>query len=216
MIYYEKDFKVYVKLENGEEKSFGWVINEGYLKGDSKYFIATEEVIKDKDNPLLYLKTVKWAIYSGENGERLTDFFDWISPLGLIRGNSEFYRGEKNKMEALFNLDGQQTKWFQKIRDRGALTGESDYYWGKENGKYALYNIRTNEKLTEDFKSSVLAGALLGKSDRYIVGSFGEEIFFIYDIKDRKIVSKEFDEHKLIDILRSGGDLEEALKEIGL
>lgn len=216
MIIYERNFRVFVKLENGEEKDFGWVFNEGYIKGDSEYFIATEETIKDKDNPLIYLKTVKWAIFSGKDGKRLTDFFDWISPLGLVRGNSEYFRAEKNKMEALFSLDGRKTKWFQKIRDRGALTGESKYYWGKENGKYALYSIETNEKLTDDFKSSVLAGALLGKSERYIVGSYGDEIFFIYDIKNKKVVSKEFDEHKLVEILKNGGDLEKALEELKL
>ena len=216
MVIYEKDFQVIVKLKNGEEKGFGWILNEGYIKGDTDYFIGTEEIIKDKDNPLIFLKQVKWAIYSGLNGDRLTDYFDWISPLGLVRGNSNYFRGELNGQEALFDLDGIKTKWFQKIRDRGALTGESPYYWGKENGKYALYSIENGEKLSDDFKSSVLAGALLGKSDRYIVGSYGDEIFFIYDIKEKKIVSAEFDEHKLIEILKSGGDLEKVVNELPL
>ena len=214
MIKKKKDYRVFINLKNGEVKDFGWIFKEGYLKGDSLYFIATEETIKNKKNPLKYLKTVKWAIFSGENGERLTDYFNWISPLGLIRGNSNYFRGELNGKEALFSLNGRKTKWFQKIRDRGALTGESNYYWGKENGKYALYDIKSNEKLTDDFKSSVLAGAVVGKSERLIVGSYGEEIFFIYDIKDKKIVSKEFDEYKLIDILKNGGDLERALSDL--
>ena len=216
MIIKEENHRVYLKLKNGKEKDFGWIFNEGYLKGTTVYFIATEETIKDKENPLLYLKKVKWAIYSGENGERLTDYFDWISPLGLVKGNSSYFRGEKDNREALFNLDGIKTNWFQKIRDRGALTGESSYYWGKINGWYALYDINTDEKITDDFKSSVLAGAVVGKSDRFVVGSYGDEIFFIYDIKDKKIVSKEFDEDKLIEILKGGGDLEKALNSLKL
>ncbi len=205
--------RIVIELENGKEKAFGWVLKEGYPKNQSKYFIATEEIILDKEEPVKYLKSVKWAIYSSENGERLTDYFNWISPLGLVRNQSPYFRGEKERKEALFTIDGQITNWYQKIRDRGALTGESKYYWGKLNGKYALYNIENGEKLTPDFKSSVLAGALLGKSETLIVGSFGEEIFFIYDIKQQEIVSPEFDEHKLIEILKHG-DLERALKEL--
>jgi len=172
--------KFVIRLQNGEEKAFGWILNEGFPKGQSIYFIATEEIVLDKDNPVKHLKNVKWAIYSGENGERLTDFFDWITPLGLVKGQSPYFRGEKNKKEALFTLDEQKTDWYQKIRDRGALTGESNYYWGKQNGYYALYDITNGKKLTPDFKSSVIAGALVGRSKNLVVGSFGEEIFFIY------------------------------------
>jgi hypothetical protein len=54
---------------------------------------------------------------------------------------------------------------------------------------------------------------LLGKSENLVVGSFGEEIFFIYSIEKKEIVSPEFDEHKLIEILKHG-DLEKALEEL--
>jgi len=206
--------KVYlIKLKNGEEKGFGWIINEGYPKGKSDYFIATEEIVTDKPEPYKELKKVKWAIYSGENGKRVSDYFNWITTHGLVKGQSKYFRGEIDKNEALFTLDGQKTDWYQKIRDRGALTGESKYYWGKTNGYYALYDIDTGRKLTPDFKSSVLAGAVVGTSENLIVGSFGEEIFFIYDIKEGKIVSPEFDEDKLIEILKHG-NLERALAEL--
>jgi len=205
--------KIVIKLENGKEKAFGWIINEGYPKNQSEYFIATEEIILDKEEPIKYLKKVKWAIYSGIDGKKLTEDFNWISPLGIVKNQSPYYRGERDKKEALFTMNGQKTDWFQKIRDRGALTGESNYFWGKQNGHYALYNIQTGEKITPDFKSSVLAGALLGKSKNLVVGSFGEEIFFIYNIEEGKIVSPEFDEHALIEILKHG-DLERALEEL--
>ena len=206
--------KIYtIKLKNGQEKEFGWIINEGYPKGDSDYFIATEEIVADKPEPFKELKKVKWAIFNAENGERVSDYFDWITSYGLVKGQSPYFRGEIDRKEALFTLDKQETDWYQKIRDRGALTGESDYYWGKNNGYYALYNIKTGEKLTPDFKSSVLAGAVVGTSENLVVGSFGEEIFFIYDIKEKKIVSPEFDEDKLIEILKHG-DLEKALAEL--
>ncbi len=203
-----------IVLGNKEKKSFGWIIKEGYLKGKTNYFIATEEIIKNRSNPLAYLKKVKWAIYDGNNGKRISQFFDWISPLGLVKGQSNYYRVEKDKKEAIFDLSGIKTEWFDKIRDRGALTGESDYFWGKKNGFYALYCINTGEKLTDDFKSSVLAGAVVGKSN-YIVGSYGEEIFFIYDLETKKTVSKTFDEHKLIEILKHG-DLEKVVLDTNI
>lgn len=202
-----------VVLKNGEKKFFGWIIKEGYFKGETEYFIATEEIIKNKSNPLVHLKKVRWAIYNGNDGKRISQFFDWISPLGLVKGQSYYFRGEKDKKEAIFDLNGIKTDWFDKIRDRGVLTGESDYFWGKKNGFYALYCINTKQKLTDDFKSSVLAGAVVGKSKNYVVGSYGEEIFFIYNIETKKIISKTFDEHKLIEILKHG-DLERALKEL--
>ncbi|NPA58449.1 MAG: hypothetical protein GXN94_04045, partial [Aquificae bacterium] len=136
----EEGIYTVVKTGNGF-KRFGWVVREGYLKGTSRYFIATEQTVKNSPNPLKALKSVKWAIYSGETGERLSDFFEWISPYGLVRGQSPYYRGTLNGKEALFSLNGQKTDWFEKIRDRGALTGESPYFWGKKNGSYALYHV---------------------------------------------------------------------------
>ncbi|SNZ03236.1 hypothetical protein SAMN06265182_0328 [Persephonella hydrogeniphila] len=189
---------------------FSYYFKEGLPKGESDYFIATEEEL-DRNNPLKDLKKVKWAIYD-KNGKRVSDFYDWISPLGIVKGQSEYFRATKNGKEAIFTLEKQVTDWFDKIRDRGALTGESDYFWGKLNGFYALYDIKTGEKITENYKSSVIAGAVVGRSN-YIVGSYGEEIFFIVDIGTGQKVSKDFDEHKLIEILKHG-DLEKALKEI--
>ncbi|HBT98740.1 MAG TPA: hypothetical protein DEA57_04615, partial [Sulfurihydrogenibium sp.] len=92
-------------------------------------------------------------------------------------------------------------------------TGESKYFWGKKNGKYAIYDVETGEKLTEDFKSSVIAGVIIGRGT-YFVGSFGNEIFYIFDLKTGERLTKEFDEHKLIEILKHG-DLEKAVDEIG-
>ncbi len=206
--------RVYITDENGNKitDGFGWIFESGVLKGESNYFIATEETILDKEKPFVAMKYVKWAIYEKNTNRKLTDDFDWISTVGVVKGQSSFFRGTLDKKEALFTLDGRITEWFDKIRDRGALTGESFYFWGKQNKHYALYNIKTGEKLTPDFKSSVLAGAVLGRGN-FVVGSFGEEIFFIYDIDSKKIVSPEFDEDKLIEILKHG-DLDKALKEL--
>ncbi len=193
-------------------KRFTYYFKEGLPKGESEYFIATEYPL-DKENPLKDLKKVKWAIFNKE-GEQLTDYFDWISPLGLVKGQSPYFRATENNKEALFTIEGRITDWFDKIRDRGALSGESDYFWGKKGGKFALYNIKTGEKLTPDFKSSVLAGAVIGVS-KYVVGSYGEEIFFVYDFERKEVISKEFDEDTLIYILRElKGNLEEYLKNI--
>jgi hypothetical protein len=189
---------------------YGYILKEGAIKGKSPYIIATEdEVNSSKD-----LLKVRWAIYNYETDERVSDFFDWISPNGIVNGESEFFRATKNKKEALFTFEKQVSPWYRKIRDRGALTGESNYYWAKEKAHYSLYNIKTGEKLTPDFKSSVLFGAVIGDTDNLVVGSFGEEIFFIYDIKNQKIVSKEFDEDALIEILKLNSILE-ALEKIG-
>ncbi len=189
-------------------------LNEGYYKGDSNYIIATEDPI-DENNRGKSLQVAKWAIYDGRTKEKLTDFFDWIAPQGLVKGQSPYFRATRDKKEAIFTLEGQITPWYKKIRERGAVSGESRYYWAKEKAHYALYNIDTGEKLTPDFKSSVLAGAVVGTSAELVVGSFGEEIFFIYNIRTKQIVSKEFDEDKLIEILKHG-NLEKALLELAL
>ncbi|RMA97678.1 hypothetical protein [Hydrogenothermus marinus] len=186
-----------------------YYLKEGAIKGESRYIIATEDYI-DPENIGKSMQNAKWAIYDFEKKERLTDFFDWISPNGLVKGQSKYFRATFNKKEAIFSLEKQETKWFRKIRDRGAITGESNFYWAKEKTHYALYDINTGEKLTPDFKSSVIAGALIGNSDNLVIGSFGEEIFFIYDIKEKKIVSREFDEDYLIELLKDG-DLARAL-----
>ncbi len=198
--------------ENGMFEKFSYYFKEGLVKGKSEYFIATEDSL-DKENPLKDLKKVKWAIYD-KNGRRVSEFYDWISPLGLVKGQSEYFRATKNGKEAIFTLKRQITEWFDKIRDRGALTGESDYYWGKLDGFYALYDIKTGKKLTENFKSSVIAGAVIGKTD-YVIGSYGEEIFFVVNLKTGKKVSPEFDEETLIQILKDS-DFEEALKKLNL
>ncbi|WP_457638778.1 hypothetical protein [Persephonella sp.] len=200
-------------VSNGQkEVTFGWVFKEGAFKNQSEYFIATEDSVKNAENLSIGIKKARWAVYSIKTLKRVSPVFDWISPLGLVKGQSPYYRGTLNGKEALFTLTGQKTDWFDKIRDRGALTGESPYYWGKKNGYYALYHIETGKKLTEDFKSSVIAGALLGRGS-LVVGSYGEEIFFIYDIEKKEKISPEFDEDALIQILKHG-DLERALKEL--
>ena len=206
--------QLYFYLENGEKRSpnYGYIFNVGLPKKESDYFLATEQIIKDKPDYLKYLKEVKWAIYD-KNFERKTAYHTWIHTAGLVKGQSPFYKVEENKMEALFTLEGQKTEFFEKIRDRGALTGESIYFWGKRNGKFAIYNVHTGEKLTEDFKSSVLAGVILGRGT-YFVGSYGEEIFYIFDLITGERLTKAFDEHKLIEILKHG-DLERAVDEIG-
>ncbi len=189
---------------------FGYVLKEGALKGESLYVIATENNINSSKD----LLSAKWAIYVYETEERVSDFFDWIAPQGLVKGESIYFRATLNKKEAIFSLEKQETPWYRKIRDRGALTGESNFYWAKEKAHYALYNIKTGEKLTPDFKSSVLFGAVIGDTDNLVVGSFGEEIFFIFDINKKEIVSKEFDEDKLIEIMKLGS-IRESLKKLG-
>lgn len=208
----ETELYFYIENETKKSPEFGYIFNVGLVKGQSDYFLATEEIVKDKEDYLKYLKHVKWAIYD-KDFERKTDYHSWIHTAGLVKGQSPYYKVEENKMEALFTLKGQKTEFFEKIRDRGALTGESDYFWGKKNGKFAIYDIKTGEKLTEDFKSSVLAGVILGRGT-YFVGSYGEEIFYIFDLKTGKRLTKAFDEHKLIEILKHG-DLEKAVDEIG-
>ncbi len=210
----QENNRVYIIDENEKKvtKDFGWIFESGVVKGESNYFIATEETILDKEKPFIAMQSVKWAIYEKDSNRKLTDEFDWISTVGVVKGQSSFFRGTLNKKEAIFTLDGRVSEWFDKIRDRGVLTGESFYFWGKLNKHYALYNIKTGEKLTPDFKSSVLAGAVLGRGN-FVVGSFGEEIFFLYDINKQEIVSPEFDEDKLIEILKHG-DLDKALKEL--
>lgn len=208
----ETDLVFYFQYDGKKSRDFGYVFNVGLPKGESEYFLATEEIVKDKIDYLKHLKKVKWAIYD-KNFERKTDYHSWIHTAGLVKSQSIYYKVEESSKEALFTLEGQKTEFFEKIRDRGALTGESNYFWGKKNGKFAIYDVNTGEKLTEDFKSSVLAGVILGRGT-YFVGSYGEEIFYIFDLKTGERLTKAFDEHKLIEILKHG-DLERAVDEIG-
>ncbi len=168
----KKEDNYYILEVNGKNLKLGWILNSGYLKRESDFFIATEDIVMDKDNPLKHLHNLKWAVFNGKTGERVTQYYDWISPLGLVKGQSEFFRVTEKGKEALFSLEGRKTEWFDKIRDRGALTGESCYFWGKKDGYYALYDINTGERLTDHFKSSVIAGAVIGRSD-YVIGSYG-------------------------------------------
>lgn len=189
--------------------TYPYVFKEGYLKGASEYFVATEEKVGGPAD----MNRVRWALYSINSG-RLSDYFDWVHTSGLVKGQSVYYKAQKGRFEAMYTLDGKATEDFEKIRDRGALTGESNYFWGKKNGKFAIYDITTGEKLTEDYKSSVIAGVIVGKGS-YYVGSYGEEIFYIFDLNTGKKLTKAFDEHKLIEILKHG-DLEKAVEELGL
>jgi hypothetical protein len=51
-------------LRNTEKRppNYGYVFNVGLPKKESDYFLATEQIIKDKPDYLKYLKEVKWAI----------------------------------------------------------------------------------------------------------------------------------------------------------
>lgn len=200
---------VHIDREGNEIGRYFYIFKEGYLKGDTNYFVATDQQFEN----ISQLNKLRWALYSIELG-RVSDYFDWIHTSGIVKGQSIYYKAQKGSLEALYTLEKKVTQDFEKIRDRGALTGESQYFWGKKNGKFAIYDIKTGEKLTEDYKSSVLAGVILGQGS-YYVGSYGDEIFYIFDLKTGKKLTKGFDEHKLIEILKDGS-LEKAVEEIGL
>ena len=204
--------ELYFYFDADPDVKFGYVFKEGLPKGDSDFFVATKEIVKDKPDYLKHLKNLKWQIFSKDLNP-VSDSFDWIYTKGIIKNQSHYYLALKGSMEALYTLEGKKTDDFEKIRDRGALTGESKYFWGKKNGKYAIYDVETGEKLTEDYKSSVIAGVIIGRGS-YYVGSFGNEIFYIFDLKTGERLTREFDEHKLIEILKHG-NLEKAVDEIG-
>lgn len=200
---------IHLDREGKEIGRYFYIFKEGYLKGDSEYFVATDQRFEN----LSQLNKLRWALYSIESG-RISDYFDWVHTNGLVKGQSPFYKVQDKNLEAIYTVEGRVTQYFEKIRDRGALTGESQYFWGKKDGKFAIYDINTAEKLTEDYKSSVIAGVIIGQGTYYI-GSYGEEIFYIFDLKTGKKLTKAFDENKLIEILKHG-NLEIAVLEIGL
>ncbi|MEZ0322693.1 MAG: hypothetical protein ABWJ98_00035 [Hydrogenothermaceae bacterium] len=206
---FQNNMYIHIDEDGNVLGRYYYVFKEGYLKGVSDYFIATQQQCSDiKD-----LNKAKWSLYSTKTGKIAGDF-DWIHTAGLVKSQSPYFKAQTGKYEALYTIDGQKTDFFEKIRDRGALTGESNYFWGKKNGKFAIYDVKTGEKLTEDYKSSVLAGVILGRGT-YYVGSYGEEIFYIFDLKTGKRLTKAFDEHKLVEILKHG-NLEKAVEEIGI
>jgi len=195
-------------------KIFELFLKEGALKKESNYIIASEEKIENFPSKSIAMQKVKWAIYDINTGKRVSNFFDWIAPQGLVKGQSQYFRATIDKKDAVFTLQGQKTKWFRKIRERGAITGESKYFWAKEKKHYALYNIETGEKLTPEFKSSVLAGAVIGDTENLVYGSFGNDIFFVYDIKIKKVVSKEFEEEDLVNFLKKGLSIQEVVNNL--
>lgn len=201
---------IYVNLDqNGREIGrYYYIFKEGYLKSASEYFVATEEPCLSSQD----LNKVKWALYSIQRG-RVSDYFDWVHTKGIVKGQSPYYKGTKGKYEALYTLEGKVSDDFEKIRDRGALTGESRFFWGKKNGKFAIYDILTGERLTEEYRSSVIAGVVIGKGD-YYVGSYGDEMFYIFDIKTGERLTRAFNEHRLIEILKHG-NLVKAVEGIG-
>ncbi|NPA51866.1 MAG: hypothetical protein GXO22_03125 [Aquificae bacterium] len=209
-----KDGNRFYFVENNQRitEDFGYIFESGAPRGESPYFIATKQPVLKEERPTIAMKRSKWAIYDIRTRKRVTQYYDWITTKGLVQGQSIYFRAELDKHEAIFTLENQVTKWFRKIRDRGVLTGESSYYWAKEKTHYALYDIDTGKKLTEDYKSSVIAGAVIGKGS-YIVGSYGDEIFFIVDLKTGKRLTDDFDEPTLIEILKHG-DLEKAVKDL--
>ncbi|WP_457621576.1 hypothetical protein, partial [Persephonella sp.] len=129
-------------IENKDKKLIlSWIFQSGFLNRESDFAVGTEKEIKNRDEALKFLNKTKWAVFNIKRCERITQYYDWISPLGLVKGQSEFFRVTEKGKEALFSLEGRKTEWFDKIRDRGALTGESCYFWGKKDGYYALYDI---------------------------------------------------------------------------
>lgn len=202
---------IYFYFDTNPEIKFGYIFKEGMPKGESEFFVASKEIVKDKPDYLKYLKDIEWQVFNQEL-KPVSESFDWIYTKGIIKNQSPYYLAKKFGKEALYTLESKKTDDFEKIRDRGALTGESIYFWGKKDGKYAIYDVETGEKLTEDYKSSVIAGVIIGKGT-YYVGSYGNEIFYIFDLRTGKRLTKGFDEHKLIEILKHG-DLEKALNDV--
>jgi hypothetical protein len=92
----------------------------------------------------------KEAIFD-ENGNRISDWFDWIDTNGLVKGESEYYRAGKDKKVAIFDVYGNKiTDWFDWIYPHGLVKGECDYYIACKNKNCAVYH-KNGQKVSKDF-----------------------------------------------------------------
>jgi len=124
-----KDRKQAVFDEKGKQVSpewFDYILNEGVLKGESRYYIAR--------------KDWKYAVFDVD-GKQITPWHDEILPWGLVSGDSDYYIARNVDGEAIFYKDGTQiSEWFNYVSRNGLIRNMSDcFIVQNERNKYAIY-----------------------------------------------------------------------------
>ena len=123
----------------------------------------------------------KQAIYD-QDGNQISDEFDYISPEGLVSGQSQYYIGRKSKFglsyERIYDKNRNPVgPKFNKILPDGLVTGTRDYYIGEKkiSGKtsFALMDKNGVNVFGRDVKSIDANDFLRGKSNTFIFNAKG-------------------------------------------
>jgi antitoxin component YwqK of YwqJK toxin-antitoxin module len=113
----------------------------------------------------------KEAVFD-ENGKMISpEWFDWIFPYGLVKGESPYYIAKKNGKYAIFDKNGNMItkEWYDWIWESGLVKGDSEYYVVKKDGKYAIFNKYGKMISPEWFDFIFPFGLVLRESDYYVV-----------------------------------------------
>jgi len=148
------------------------VLRRNENETESEYYLV------ERDN--------KKAIFH-KSGIQVSDWFDWISLSGLIKGQSPYYIARSDDKYAIFDENGKRISgWFNYIYPFGLVRGESDYYVARENWNCAVYH-----------KNGLIA------SDYFSYERISDTKYIIFNqLFDLFGVAEFFDEHgNIIDIV---------------
>jgi hypothetical protein len=117
------------------------------------------------------------------------EWFDDISPYGLVGGRSIYYITRKGWKEAIFDVNGNRiTDFYSEIYPDGLIKGQSNLYIERKDGKEAIFDVKGNQ-ITQWFDTVSPYGLVEGKSDYYIACN-GDTCAVYY--KDGRKVSEDF------------------------
>jgi hypothetical protein len=104
-----------------------------------------------------------------KDGKQVTEWYRYISPEGLIEGQSRYYIAKKSDKYAIFDINGNMItpEWFDGMYLSGLVEGQSNYYIAKKGKKVAIFDISGN-RITEWFDYVSSAGLVKGESDYFI------------------------------------------------
>jgi hypothetical protein len=147
----------------------------------------------------------KEAIFN-KNGDRISQWFNWIVSDGLVKGESNYYIVAKSFFKhAIFDVDGNQIspQWFRYIYEDGLVKGESDYYLVLGDYGFAIFDLNGNMITKEWYDWISLEGLVKGESRYFIAKKDGK--YAIFDENGNRI-SDWYDEIILTGLVKGESD----------
>jgi hypothetical protein len=140
----------------------------------------------------------KKAIFD-ETGKQLSEWWKYIWPNGLVKGESDFYRVENDKdKEAIFHKSGVQvSEWWNYIYPDGLVEGESDFYIVlNDDHKEAIFH-KSGIQISEWWNEILLFNGLVnGTSSEYRVCSEEDYVYKTLTFDRTKFIYKLIKEKK--------------------